>query len=150
MKSIAFVLLGISVVGTLYGMGNNESWIQGKGKQMDFFLDRNDIIIIDHNEDTDNYTIKIINDDKFNWVIRQIGISSRRRQAYPKLLFHIGERVIVAGGHSINWSGPYYIVGTEYVYTPEALTGELRKIFNYDMGNNNEIYLVNVERQWRR
>ena len=141
MNKINFIfMLILSVAGSVWG--NSES--------MDFFLDNNDIIIVEHNEDSDIYTIKIINNDKLKWVIAQIKISSSTRQSYPELIFHIGEKVIIAGGHSIYWSGPSYVVGTEYVYTPEVLTGELRKLFNFIDGNDNVISVVNVERQWRR
>jgi len=138
--------------------GNDESMeiFSRNNESVEFFLSNNDIRIIEHNEEKGIYIIEIINNEKLNRVISKI--KSEPRFLFPRLIFHIDDKVIVAGGHSIFFSAPSYVVGTEYYYTPEALTGELRALMqrsrignNFDVNiNENVVHIFNVERQWRR
>ena len=124
-------LLGITVSMALWG----------KEETIDFFFDGNDIGIIEHivaDDYFDYYTIEIVNGDKLELVTSRIR-SISKGQSYPRLGFRIGERIIIAGGNSAYWAAPSYVVGTEYVYTPEYLDGK-----------NNVIVIFDALRRWRR
>ena len=130
-SGIAFFLLGITVSMALWG----------KEETIDFFFDSNDIGIIEHivvDDYFDYYTIEVANRDKLNLVISRIRSISRGK-SYPKLGFYIGEKIIIAGGHSDYWAAPSYVVGTEYVYTPEHLDGK-----------DNVILIFDALRRWKR